>query len=418
MFNKTRKKIIALIMASLILLLAITLCVIYVSSFNSVKRQNEEMLSQYTKNYSLEHHPDGETPPEKPYGTPLEGEKKPPLPEERRFNLSTFHSVAFSQSGEVIRIDNGKSELISDEELVETAAEILSRGETSGVSDNLMYMTSQKPNCTLVAFMDNTLTDSSMDTLLKYILISGIFSIAVMFFISSHLAKRIVKPLEENDIRQKQFVSDAGHELKTPISVIGANAELLSREIGQNEWLSNIQYENEQMRALVTSLLDLSHAENAEMPLEEVDFSRLVTGEILPFESLAFEKGFLIKSDISENIFVWGNNGKLRRLVLILLDNAIRHSGPKAKEIEIRLEKLENKACLTVSNFADEISEEQLERIFERFYRVDEVRNSSDKHYGLGLSIAKAIVEAHKGEIKAEYLEGKVIFTVTLPLKK
>lgn len=120
-----------------------------------------------------------------------------------------------------------------------------------------------------------------MSALLKYTLYGGILAIVVFFFLSVYLARMIIRPLEENHIKQKQFISDAGHELKTPISVVSANAELLEREIGENQWLSNIQYENERMGALVTQLLDLARMENVTPQMEIVDFSHLVSGETL-----------------------------------------------------------------------------------------------------------------------------------------
>ena len=148
----------------------------------------------------------------------------------------------------------------------------------------------------------------------------------LFFFLSVFLARKIVNPLEESYQKQKQFISDAGHELKTPVSVVSANAELLSREIGDNQWLQNIQYENERMGMLVGQLLDLARTENVTPQMEHIDFSRLVAGESLPFESVAFEKGLTLNTNITSNIGVIGNSTQLKQLVSILLDNAIRHS--------------------------------------------------------------------------------------------
>jgi len=432
MFNKTRNKIIGAVMFALILLLAITLGVIYISSYNSIKSRNRDMLMRYTALYDLDglpedndfktfmEKPSDELPPkpdEEPPKKPADTDKNlSPFRDERAFNLSTFFSVAFSDTGKVLRIDNGRSGILTDDELVSLAQNLLESGKTEGKSGNLMYMVTQKPNCTLAAFIDNTVTDNSMNTLLRYTVIAGACAIVVLFFVSRALAKKIVRPLEENDERQKQFVSDAGHELKTPIAVISANTDLLSRQIGENEWLSNIKYENERMAVLIKELLDLSHAENAKIPAESVDFSRLVTGETLPFESVAFEKGLIIESDISENIFVEGNPSQLRQLTAILLDNAIRHS--KGGEINLTLNKDHRYAVLSVENTADDIPAEKLEHLFERFYRVDEARTDDGSHYGLGLAIAKAIAENSGGNISVLSKDGKVLFTVNLPLQK
>ena len=236
----------------------------------------------------------------------------------------------------------------------------------------------------------------------------------MFFFLSGYLAKRIVNPLEESYQKQKQFISDAGHELKTPISVVSANAELLSREIGDSQWLQNILYENERMGMLVGQLLDLARTENVTAQMEHVDLSHLVDGEVLPFESVAFEKGLVLNSHIENDIGVIGNSTQLKQIVSILIDNAIRHS-KGGGEVKLTLTKERSFAKLSVINRGDEIPEGQRNQIFERFYRIDTVRNGEDKHYGLGLAIAKAITTAHKGRIEVHCFNGFVEFNVQIP---
>jgi signal transduction histidine kinase len=247
-------------------------------------------------------------------------------------------------------------------------------------------------------------------------LIIGSSAILVMFFISLYLSKRIIQPLEESDRKQKQFISDASHELKTPVAVISANAEILSREIGGNEWLANIRYENERMEGLIRQLLDLSRAENAEAPMEQVDFSRVVTGEELAFEMLAFDHGKTIQSDIEDGVQLTGNPTQLTQIVSILLDNAVRHAA--GKEISLKLKRQGHAALLTVTNDGNAIPPEKLEHLFDRFYRVDEARTDDGHHYGLGLAIAKAITEKHGGSISVSCDDGKVRFAVSIPIRK
>ena len=227
----------------------------------------------------------------------------------------------------------------------------------------------------------------------------------------------IIRPLEENHMKQKQFISDAGHELKTPISVVSANAELLSREIGENQWLVNIQYENERMGALVTQLLDLARMEHVTPPMEPVDFSHLVSGEILPFESMIYEKGMALHCEIQDHIMVYGNAMQLKQITAILLDNAMNHS-QKGGEILLTLQKAHGRAVFSVCNDGDEIPAEQCKHLFDRFYRLDEARNGEDKHYGLGLAIAKTIAVGHHGKIEVKCHDGKVQFIVSLPADK
>lgn len=274
-------------------------------------------------------------------------------------------------------------------------------------------MTATVRGAKAVLFMDNTVSYSNLKTLLRTMLITAAISLCAVLVIAILLARLIIRPLEENDERQRQFVSDAGHELKTPVAVIDANAELLSREIGQNEWLANIRYENGRMGNLIRELLDLSRAESGKAATERLDLSRLVTGEALPFESVAFECGRELNCEVEDSIFVTGNQTQLRQLTAILLDNAIRHAeGPGP--VLLTLTASRKRAQLSVENPAPEIPEDVRKHLFERFYRADSARTGDDGHYGLGLAIARSICEAHGGSISVDCREGKVIFTALL----
>ena len=332
------------------------------------------------------------------------------------YRLSSFYSVVASQDGSMLVAENG-NEIYSNEELLELAGEVNVKTDNIGTIGSLMYYKADKGGYTLVAFLDNSLNQKSMSALLKYTLYGGILAIVVFFFLSVYLARMIIRPLEENHIKQKQFVSDAGHELKTPISVVSANAELLAREIGENQWLANIQYENERMGALVTQLLDLARMENVTPQMETVDFSHLVSGETLPFESVIYENGMVFHCEIQNKILVHGNAMQLKQITAILLDNAVKHS-TAGGEILLTLKKEHGRAVLSVINDGDEIPAEQCKHLFERFYRMDEARNGEDKHYGLGLAIARAIAVGHRGKIEVKCHDGKVQFIISLPAEK
>ncbi len=420
MFKRSRKKIILAIMESLILLFAITLSVILLASYREIRQENMAMLKRHVELYYLDSETGGpavppDAPPDKPDAPGLEPPGRPPLDQKPDYQLSTFYSVAFGENETVIAVDNGDKEIYSEEELISIAREILTGNNTSGRFGALTYIVDHRPNYSLVALMDNTVSEGGLNTLLHNVLIIGSAAILVMFFVSLVLSGRIIRPLEENDQKQKQFISDASHELKTPVAVISTNAELLSREIGENEWLANIRYENERMEGLVRQLLDLSRAENAEMPMEQVDFSRVVTGETLALETLAFDCGRVFRTDIEDGVILTGNKTQLTQLVSILLDNAIRHA--TGNEIGIALKRQGHHAILSVVNDGDEIPQDKLEHLFDRFYRVDEARNSEGQHYGLGLSIAKAVVEKHGGSISVSCRDGKVRLTASIPIK-
>lgn len=424
MFSSSRKKIVISIMCVLILLLTAVLTAVYGSSYYSVRKQNSEMLERYVGLYSLESLPGSQLPQfpadeetgsgpaeEPPNGIPAEGD---PPDAGDFFLLSSFCSEAIAPDGEVLAIDAGRNGLYTQDEVRKLADEILSQNKSSGQIDYLLYRVEDKGDYILVAFMDTTLTEDSMSKVLMNTLLAGSVSVILLFFAAIYLAKIIIKPLEDNDRKQKQFISDAGHELKTPISIISANSELLTKEIGDNEWLSNIQYENERMGSLVTDMLALSRAEGSAWQPEQVDLSRIVVQEVLPFESVAFEKGLSLNCDVEQNIMVKGNSRQLCQLVSILTDNAISHGDGGSVDIELVRE--HKNAVLRVKNKGDEIPENIRKRLFDRFYRMDEARGDNGSHYGLGLSIAKAITEAHKGGIEVEYSDGMIIFSVAIPV--
>lgn len=334
MFKKSRRRIVAAVMSVLALLWIGTLAVILSFSYYEMSEQNRGMLREHAERYVLSQLPASPFPvkPNPNKSSPEPEMNRPHYADSPSFQLSTFYTVAMTYDGEVLEISNPQQTVHSDEELEALAREILSGGKASGVRRNLVYYAVDKNGYDLVAFKDNTILRKSMNTLFRYTLIFGGLAMIALFLLAICLARRIVRPLEESYQKQKQFISDAGHELKTPIAVIGTNAELLSKELPNNRWLANIQYENERMGTLVTQLLELSRLENTAPQTERIDFSRLVRGEALPFESVAFENDMTLNCTADENIAVEGNRVQLGQLVSILLDNAIRH-GSRGGEI-------------------------------------------------------------------------------------
>ena len=415
MFKQSRKKIIVSIMGSVILLFAMTLFVIFFVSYRNMRARNIDMMSRHTwRMPDAEERPDKESDP----NAREDGELRPD--QGRHVELLTYYTVVIRTDGTVVDIENEKG-IHSDEELIGYARKLIEKGKWYEEYGTLCCLREQKGTVggdyyDIVVFLDNTVIEDSVKILLRNVLIVGGAAIIILFFLSLRLSKRIIQPLEDNDKQQKQFISDASHELKTPVAVIDANAELLSREIGENEWLSNIRYENDRMGELVRQLLDLSRAENAELPAETADLSRIVTGECLAFESLAFDREKTIRSEIGEGIQVTGSETQLAQLVSVLLDNAVRHSA--GKEIGLSLRREGHEAVLEVVNEGGEIPPEKQAHLFDRFYRADEARTDEGQHYGLGLAIAKAVAEKHGGSIGVSCADGKVTFTVTLPAKK
>lgn len=278
-----------------------------------------------------------------------------------------------------------------------------------------------------IAFVDRTQEYTSMKSFLFSSLLVGSCALVALFVISFFLSAWVVRPVEKAWAQQKQFVADASHELKTPLTVILANTGILLSHPQdsieqQKRWIQNTQEEAVNMKKLVDDMLFLAKSDAAvSLVYSEVNFSDVVWSSVLPFESVAFEQGLSLDSDIAENINFLGDEGKLRELVRILLDNACKYCAPKGK-IFVRLEREGEKErfLLSVKNTVSEkMSEQELERMFERFYRADKARNREKGGYGLGLAIAKSIVDQHHGKISASYpSEDEIAVNVQFRMKE
>ena len=241
-------------------------------------------------------------------------------------------------------------------------------------------------------------------------LINMLFLSFLFFFVTELLLSIIVRgitswiiqPAKDAFNKQKDFIADASHELKTPLSVIMASADELKTNKSNQKYIENIQYESDRMKNLITSMLDLSKLESGvtKNTYKDENLSKILEKMCLSFEGIAFEKNLMIDSQIQENIHFHCSKDEMERLISILLDNAIKHSD-RNQPIHVSLKKDKSIISLQVSNTGDPIPEGSEEKIFERFYRADKARNRKDNRYGLGLAIAKNIVLNHNGTIKA-----------------
>lgn len=274
----------------------------------------------------------------------------------------------------------------------------------------------------IIVFADISSEIATMRNLYRTCVIIGLGSLASFLVISIFFARWAVRPVEEAWAQQRQFVSDASHELKTPLTVILTDAEMLKSprfdEAHKTQFVDNILTMSNQMRGLVESLLQLARVDNGaiqKMPLQHIDLSGLVSDELLTFEALFFEKGLTLAEDIADGITVHGSAQHLKQVVEILLDNAQKYSEPHGA-VRVTLQKSGAHHCLlSVADPGDAISPEDLRKIFQRFYRIDEAR-AMNHSYGLGLSIAENIVKNHKGRIWAESADGINTFRVELPM--
>ena len=262
--------------------------------------------------------------------------------------------------------------------------------------------------------VDNTYVKENLYHGLKSSLLYFVVLEIIFIFISKSISHWISKPVEDAFTKQKDFIADASHELKTPLSVITASAEALEANPKEKKWLSNIKSESDRMNNLIIDLLDLAKTENGSMELTLGNLSKVVEHSTLTFEGIAYEKNIKLDYHIDKDINIKMNENSIRQVMEILLDNAIKHSKEKGNvEVNLRDGK---EIVLTVTNTGDPIPKGEEEKIFERFYRVDKSRNRNENRYGLGLAIAKNIINSHNGTIKAFSKNGKT--TLQINIKK
>ena len=343
--------------------------------------------------------------------------------------LLPFFRVLIDADGKIVDMDGDYYDLTQEgseavlEELV--SAVTASEEKVGDLRDyNLRYYRSgaRKWDGQIIIFMDISSEIATMQNLYRTCVIIGLGSFASFLVISIFFARWAVRPVEEAWAQQRQFVSDASHELKTPLTVILTAAEMLKSprfdEAHKAQFVENILTMSNQMRGLVESLLQLARVDSGaiqKMPLQTIDLSGLVSDELLTFDALFFEKGLTLAEDITDGITVHGSPQHLKQVVEILLDNAQKYASPQGT-VQVTLQKSGAHHCLlSVSDPGDPIRPEDLKKIFQRFYRIDEAR-AMNHSYGLGLSIAENIVKNHKGRIWAESAEGINTFRVELPM--
>ena len=346
-----------------------------------------------------------------------------PPEEASRVSMVPVFTVTLDENGEAAEVMGGGNVSVSSE-TVELAV-ALAQGEEGVIPElDLRYLRETGPDGeTRIAFADRGWERSTLWSMVGSFLLVGALALGAFFLISLLLSGLALRPAERAWEQQRRFVADASHELKTPLTVILTNTGILLRHpeqtvAQQRKWVEYIREEAQRMRELVEDLLFLARhdAGRDQAPAQTVDLAELLWSALLPFEPVAFEQGVTLESGIQSGVTVRGRSEELRRLAAILLDNAVKYAGPQG-QVRVALARGEKGgACLTVRNTGPAIPPEHLEHLFERFYRADNSRARSSGGYGLGLAIAKSIVDSHRGTITVQSREEEgTCFTVRLP---
>ena len=338
---------------------------------------------------------------------------------DRLFNavsLSNYYTVTLDKDGQVIQWASDRADLYTDTEVAALAAEVVARGETDGRVNTQFYRLTEMEDGYFMIVVDERLEMQNAQEVLRLTLLVALTEDALLSLGAVWLIRRMVKPVDEAMEKQKQFVWDASHELKTPLAVISANTEVLAADPSDRKPLEYIQSEVRRTDQLIQNLLTLARVEKggADAHFQSFDLSRALMEVALPFESAVYEAGKTIVMEIPNGVRYTGSEDMIKQLAVILLSNAQKYSDAGGS-IRLTLEEKGDKRVLRVHNTGPAIPPDAQEKIFDRFYRVDSSHNREIEGNGLGLAIARSIVETHHGRIAVHSAEGEgTTFTVTL----
>ena len=408
MIKRLKIKFIILSMTSLFALLALVVIGMNIINYSSVCREADDVLSVISQGRGT--FPDFE-----------EGRRdrlppgmSPELPYESR-----YFSVSFDKAGNVIRMDLSRIITVDKLAAQEYAAAVLTEESQSGFIGDFRFAKNIEEDGIRITFLDCGRKLTAFHTFMLVSISMASLGFVIVFFIIAFCAGRIIKPIAESYEKQKRFITDAGHEIKTPLTIIGANVDILEMDVGQSECLDDIKQQVKRLTTLTNELVYLTRMEEADNALPMVDFpvSEVVLETAMPFKALAQAEEKELGIHVEPLLSMRGNNKAIQQLVSVLMDNAVKYS-PRGGKIKLTFVKQARSVVLTVYNrTASAMNPADLAHVFDRFYRTDPSRNSEIGGYGIGLSVAKAIVTAHGGKIQAGTDdERSFCITVTFPI--
>lgn len=333
---------------------------------------------------------------------------------------SRFFSVLVNEGGEIVHTDTSRIYSVDDLTAAGYTETVLGKSRSRGFVANFRYIQTPERAGTRITFLD---CGRKLDLYRDFIMFSigmslsgyAVTAVAVGFF-----AGRFIRPVAESYEKQKRFITDAGHEIKTPLTIISANVDVLKMDLGENECLEDIQQQARRLTTLTNDLVYLARMEESQASLQMIEFpvSEIILDAVLPFQTLARARDRELVFQVQPLLSMWGNDKTISQLVALLLDNAVKYSSP-GDRVSLDFGKQGRKLVLTVGNpSATPITDEILRHVFDRFYRADPARNSETGGHGVGLSIARTIVKAHGGKISANSPDGKrFLVTASFPLQ-
>lgn len=407
MIEKLRYKFILITMCSALVVLATITVTLNILNDVQLNRNSNQVLELLADN-------DGRFP--KPDKLPTQDQMlKPELSPEVPFQ-TRFFTIKLSQTGQIVNTDIGKIAAISEQEAIRYANKAYQAAAQEGRIDIYKYTKTPKSYGELIVFVDYSRElDNSRDFLMFSIVVASV-SLFLIFIPVLFFSRLVFKPVAESYQKQKQFITDAGHEIKTPLAIIGTNAEVIEIESGQSEWISNIKSQIARLSELTEDLIGLARMDEVgyQLEIQDLSLSDLAQNNIAPYQPIMEAANKQLKLVIEEGVQYRGNRKALSKLITLLMDNMVKYTnvGGRAK---IQLSRVNGRPTIVFYNTVEQIQSGKLDILFERFYRLDDSRASQTGGHGLGLAIAKSLVKAHKGKIQARSEDGKSL-TITIQL--
>lgn len=412
MIKRMRYQFILVTMACISFIFILILCVINISMTLSSRNQGYSLLCRIAdmplekdKGFVVKNRKEMTGENENPPGNPIGG-----------FDAFRSFSVLYDSEDNITDVFYNENSDITEDTIRVLAAKVMENPHERGVLSKYLYIMRDREDGLQIYFMDYSVEKDISLRLFWTCLYIGLIGILFIFFLVVILSRWIVKPVQTTFEKQKQFIADASHELKTPLTIITTNAEVLAAGIGDNKWLKHILSQTQRMNTLIKNLLELAKLDSYDqtMVFSQFDMSTAVKNVALSFESMAYEYGKKYEIEIDENIFFNGSENSIKQLTTILLDNAFKYSDDNGR-ISISLSQHGEKKILEIGNTGKGIPKEDQKQVFERFYRSDTSRSRESGGYGLGLAIASSIAQAHKGHISVKSDEHTFTkFVVTL----
>lgn len=389
MFKRLKKRFLITTLFALIAVIGIIVGTINIFNYRSVIKSADEILQVIT--YNSGHFP---SKPESIFPE-IDFDFTPETPYEVRYFTVTF------VDNEVVATNTKSIAAVNDEAAANMARNVKKTGAYEGFWVNYRFLVDKSENETLIVFLDCTKSLNTANTFFVLSIIISIFGTLLVFLVLLLASDRILRPIKSGYENQKRFITDAGHDIKTPITIIDADAELLEMEVGENEWLSDIKKQSSRLATLTSDLIYLSRMEEIEHA-PHIPFSISDTAEdvISSFAAPARTKGIVFNTKIAKNISYNGDQEAIRKLLTLLIDNAVKYS-PENEKVAISLKRRGLGVEIMISNLAPNLTEEAISHMFDRFYRSDPSRSTAGG-FGIGLSVASAIVSAHRGKIFAK----------------